>query len=69
MIGSSSVPMLISISAGRVRIAAARVLISTPLTGTRLALRVAQCRAPGTAPSRLNAKSMRDVDVRQAVEQ
>ena len=41
----------------------------TALRGVPLAFTRAQCRAPGTAPSRLNANSMREVEVMQAVVQ
>ena len=41
----------------------------TALRGVPFALTFAQTRAPGTAPSRLNAKIIREVEVMQAVEQ
>ena len=42
---------------------------TTALTGTRLRLTFDHSRAPGTAPSRLNANIIRDVDVRHDVVQ
>ena len=41
----------------------------TALTGTRLALSLAKCLAPGIAPSRLKAKNIRLVLVMQATVQ
>src|SRR4051794_30793419 len=43
--------------------------MSTALRGVPLVLTRAQCLAPGTAPSRLKAKSIRDVEVMHAVVQ
>src|SRR4051794_18888811 len=57
------------ISAGDVRIAATTAAKMTPLTGTLALLSFDQCRAPGTAPSRLNAYNMRVQLVMQATEQ
>jgi hypothetical protein len=42
---------------------------STPWTGTRLALSLDQWACPGTAPSRLKAKSIREQLVMQAMVQ
>ena len=70
MIGASSVPMLTSISAGSVmhQTGHGRRQI-TACTGTWFLLRLAQYCEPGTAPSRLNANSMREARVMQAMEQ
>src|SRR3954453_1833678 len=56
-------------SAGAVRIAATTAASTTLWTGTRLAFSVRQYLWPGTAPSRLNANSIRVVLVMQAVVQ
>ena len=55
--------------AGSVRIRATRPRAITPYTGTRLAFSFDQYWPPGTAPSRLNANSMRVVLVMQATVQ
>ncbi len=49
--------------------AATTVEMSTALTGTLRALSFAHCEAPGTAPSREKANSIRLVEVMQAVVQ
>ena len=62
-------PRLTSFRAGNVMSAATTVEIRTALRGTLLASSFAQRDAPGTAPSRLNANSMRLVEVMQALVQ
>src|SRR4051794_18933265 len=69
MIGASSVPKLTSISAGRVIRPASTAQSSTALTGTRLAFTFDHIDEPGIAPSRLNAKVIREALVRQATVQ
>lgn len=56
-------------SAGSVNRIAITAESTTPCTGTRLLLSLAQYRAPGTAPSRLKANSIRVVLVMQATVQ
>src|SRR4051794_2857118 len=67
--GASAVPMFTSISAGRVTIAATTATRSTAFTGTRLAFKADHRLEPGMAPSRLNAKVIRDADVMHEVAQ
>ena len=67
--GSASVPMLTSISAGTVTIAASTATPSTALAGTRALLSVDQIFDPGMAPSRLKANAILDADVRHDVAQ
>ncbi len=55
--------------AGSVRMIATTTDSSTPYTGTRLLLSFDQYWPPGTAPSRLNANSMREVLVMHATVQ
>ena len=69
MIGASSVPMFTSTRAGRVISAATTTERSTALAGTLREFSFAQYFEPGTAPSRLNANSIRLVEVMQAVVQ
>ena len=69
MIGASSEPMLTFTSAGSVMRTATIDETMTAFAGTWFLLSFAQREAPGTAPSRLNANSIRDVLVMQAVEQ
>ena len=61
--------MLTFQSAGRVRMKPTTATASTAFTGVFALLSRAQYLAPGTAPSRLNANSMREAEVRQAVVQ
>src|SRR6476661_4376047 len=67
--GAATVPMLTLTRAGSVISTAMIADRMTPLTGTRLALSFDHSRDPGTAPSRLNANSIRVVEVMQAVVQ
>src|SRR4051812_8091960 len=69
MIGSSAVPKLTSISAGSVITPASTATSITALAGTRFALTFDQMAEPGIAPSRLNAKVIREALVRQATVQ
>ena len=69
MIGASSVPMLTSTRAGKVMSMATIEEMMTALAGTFLLDSWAHHLAPGTAPSRLKAKSIREVLVIQAIEQ
>ncbi len=69
MIGASSVPMLTSRRAGSVMMTATTAARMTACAGTWFFDRLAHHREPGTAPSRLNAYSMRLVLVMQAIEQ
>ena len=57
------------IRAGEVRMIPITAVRITPATGTRRALSLDQCLWPGTAPSRLKAKSMREQLVMQAMVQ
>ena len=61
--------MLTSMSAGLVTSAATTATPSTALAGTRAAVSFDQIADPGTAPSRLNAKVIREAEVRQEVAQ
>src|SRR5436190_22873243 len=69
MIGASGVPMLTSKIAGKVMTAAITAISMTPLAGTRVADSADHRLDPGTAPSRLNANSIREADVMQEVAQ
>src|SRR6187402_2938627 len=69
MIGASSVPKLTSISAGSVIRPASNATSITALTGTRLAFTFDHKDDPGMAPSRLNAKVIREALVRHATVQ
>src|SRR5688500_6672967 len=69
MSGSSAVPRLTSTSAGRVMSAAMTEETMTALAGTLRPLRRAHLEDPGTAPSRLKAKSIGLVDVMYAAVQ
>src|SRR3954447_5579811 len=66
---ATGMPAALPNAAGIVMIAAHTAMNSTALRGTRLALTLLQCRDPGIAPSRLNAKAMRDALVRHAIPQ
>src|SRR5215212_1407748 len=68
-IGTGAPLMSTSTRAGSVMIAAITAVTITPLAGTLLALNFDQSWWPGTARSRLNANSMRDALVWQAVVQ
>ena len=61
--------MLTSISAGSVTIAQQTATSITAFAGTRFAVSVCQVCEPGIAPSRLNAKVIRDAEVMQDVAQ
>src|SRR3569832_1693329 len=67
--GTGNPPMSTLTSAGRVRISAITADRITPYTGTLLLFSRDQYFAPGTAPSRLNANSIRVVLVIQATVQ
>src|SRR4051812_46966777 len=67
--GASSVPRLTLMSAGAVTIAQQIATSMTPLAGTPLADSLRQVAEPGIAPSRLNAKVMRDAEVMHDVAQ
>src|ERR1700743_513729 len=67
--GDGAPPMSTLTSAGSVRISAMSAETITPYTGTRLAFSFDQYCPPGTAPSRLNANSIRVVLVMQATVQ
>src|SRR5436190_1008601 len=67
--GASLVPTLTSASAGSVTRAATTATPMTAFAGTRDDVRADQSRCPGTARSRLNAKVIRDAEVRQDVAQ
>src|SRR6478735_329872 len=67
--GTGAPLMSTSTSAGRVITAATTAANSTPLAGTLDAVSLDHNAAPGTAPSRLNANSIREQLVRQATVQ
>lgn len=67
--GTGAPLMSTSTRAGRVRVIASTATNATLYSGTPLLLRQVQKRAPGTAPSRLNASSIRVVEVMQAMAQ
>src|SRR6185437_11276441 len=67
--GTGAPPMSTFTNAGEVKMIAMIAVRMTPYTGTRLELSLDHRRLPGTAPSRLNAKSMREQLVMQATVQ
>ena len=69
MSGASGVPMFTSTSAGSVTAAAQIATNITAMAGTRFAVSLFSVSDPGMAPSRLNAKVIRDAEVMHEVAQ
>src|SRR6476469_2818137 len=67
--GASAVPMLTLINAGSVTMAQHTATSITAFAGTRFAVSDCHILEPGIAPSRLNAKVIRDAEVMQDVAQ